>query len=378
MVLRCCVQACGAVAVLGLAFSYRLVLEWSVAHPLCEDQDGEECQLVPDLVRSRRNKQLLHLLHKLPRDHRSVVFNTHMLDYAAGRFAEKATSGGKKPVYFHIGPMDLSKPGELDDLQEMAKQWSPKLLFVEANPAMVRRLRKRLGEPAFESSQASVLDAAACPEAAGAAPFYRVSENITREFPRLRLADFAQVSSLDRESTVSGVLGLFHEPGANPQYSWEEWQSFVSYVEAVEVRCLTPESLFTEMGVDAEDIDTFIVDAEGFDNKLVNQALALHDFRPAFIEFKYCCTPRQLQEGFVEGNLTRTVRELKRSGYDVYQLSVSVVAVLPPKGSREQNIWGGVGRQAVTHKMLPQGARDWWEAKSGDVAHRIVSWATSR
>lgn len=89
-----------------------------------------------------------------------------------------------------------------------------------------------------------------------------------------------------------------------------------SYIEEMSVRCVTPSGLLKEVNVDMQDLVTFILDAEGYDNEILSVFLTLDGFAPAYVQF----------EGSPKGLFL--VKQLALRGYHVYQVRHDFIGVL--------------------------------------------------
>merc|ERR1711957_362843 len=93
----------------------------------------------------------------------------------------------------------------------------------------------------------------------------------------------------------------------------------LTYLEEVPVRCISPTSFLSEVGVKVEDIDFLMVDAEGYEFSIASSFTSLAGFRPAVIAIECFDKFHLLEEDFIGGRMLPLASSLAASGYDVYQ-----------------------------------------------------------
>lgn len=231
------------------------------------------------------------------------------------------------PLVIHIGPMNLGKPGEIEELQELLP-WSPRIVFLEANPIMSAALEKKLNDSIYRAARIQVMNAAGCESATSNISFYLVSPRIVQDFPSVRYDDFCELASLDREHLLRELKHFFPRVVNSPGLSPQQWAAIeTSYIDQAFVPCFTPASLLAELQVRPSDVDMFITDAEGYDFAIQNQALALEGFDPVMIKFEWCYGATWEDVASLHNSVTPLVNKLTARGYDVYMFHHDLVAV---------------------------------------------------
>ncbi len=85
------------------------------------------------------------------------------------------------------------------------------------------------------------------------------------------------------------------------------------------IRCLTPQSLLSEVGAVAEDVDALFLDTEGYDARLMMLFLAMNSFRPAVIEIEWFPSDPDM--------VLQVVRMLHSRSYAIFMFFDNIVAL---------------------------------------------------
>lgn len=243
-------------------------------------------------------------------------FEDDVLGVVKQRLASRADAGHDL-VVLHIGTNSLRE--EAENYKRLASWGSTTMVFVEPLPEAFAKLRKNTVDVGSDGSRVELVNAAVCPDTSGNFTFYGYSEKIYEEFPDAPMWFLTMFSSLDKDQLVRVHRDHKH---VGWWYTAEQWRSMESYIEAVPVRCVTPTSLFAELQLEPESLDFLVVDAEGYDVKLVDLFLALDRFRPAYLQFEW-----EHLDGQAEA-FSETVSALAARGYDVHRGTRDMYCVL--------------------------------------------------
>lgn len=220
----------------------------------------------------------------------------------------------------HIGTNDLNDY-ELEWYFDLKKhtQDSLRLVFVEPQPAVLRRLQERVRNfLGLLHSPVQFLEAALCSEERSEVVFYTVSERIYKDFPKYLIprSMIARISSLSRLHVIDLIMRFAHA-----EDFLERPELVEAYIEQTSVRCRTANGLMQEVGLNPAEVDVFVSDLEGYDTQLLPYFLELEGFRPASLTFEHLW---QLAPELV----TRwAVRDLALRGYTVHCHFADVVAL---------------------------------------------------
>jgi len=150
-------------------------------------------------------------------------------------------------------------------------------LMVEPNPPVFKTLETNL--KTFPSSERLwPLNVAICTDE-GAVPFYVVSEDFQSKCPRAPHWAKHELSSM----SYTHVLDHWKRVGCG----FQNRKEFEPFIQEISVPCWTPSHLMGLDGFKPEQIDFLLVDAEGFDDKVVSAFMRQLEFRPSLIIYEY-------------------------------------------------------------------------------------------
>jgi len=239
------------------------------------------------------------------------------------KWLEHKAGAGLKPAVAHVGPMILAAPPELQ-LYTLLKRWSPYIAFAEPNPPVVQALSEELPFKGFNRRDYTIVKAALCGTDEKKVPFYVLPPRFFQKHSKFRPVPFSMFSSLNESFVRQNFKNVFHNFWND--YTEEEWKAFEKeYVEPIGVRCVTAASFLREARMAPADVDVLIVDAPSYDLELVLMFLALPGLHPAYLRFHWIDNWSRKTAA-----LTRTVQDLSKRNYTVYQDGADVVAVYTP------------------------------------------------
>lgn len=255
------------------------------------------------------------------------------------RFRERGLTG-MAPTVVYLGPHD-SFELVASWYHLLLAEYAPRLVFVEANPAVLPALRRRL-RLLGALNVSHVVHAAACasPVPGDEVAFHIFARRLLRDFPLLRRMPFqgfkawSNSFSLDREHVARNHL-LHFKAHSQGLFALEEWRAMLSYIEEIRVPCLTPEAILSGLGLGLSELDVLVIDAEGYDAALLDRLLRSEDFRPAYVQFEwgmmsnlYDLEGTYIGDEFFSQIMEPLVNKLALRGYDVFQETENVQAFL--------------------------------------------------
>jgi len=151
-------------------------------------------------------------------------------------------------------------------------------LMVEPNPPVFKTLEKNL-EAFPESQRLQPLNVAICADKEGVVSFYVVGPSFQSKCPNAPHWAKYELSSMDK-ATISSHWNMVG-------CGIKDKEDFESFIEEIQVPCWTPSHLMGIDGFKPQLIDFLLVDAEGFDDKVVAAFMSHLDFEPALIIYEH-------------------------------------------------------------------------------------------
>jgi len=199
-------------------------------------------QLIAYLDRQPLTRDLVELLRRL----------VYPANYESTKYWIEQLSRDCDSHIVQIGAHDGKTDDPIYKAINRNRQWQ--CLFVEPIPYLFERLKANYGNhERFRFEMAAIADST------GAIPFYYIPESAFSEVPE----NYSQISSFSKEHVLSLSQGVVDE-----------------YIEEIEVPCMNLNALLSKHDID--DIHVLIIDAEGYDWKILSQ-LNLENLRPHII-----------------------------------------------------------------------------------------------
>lgn len=219
----------------------------------------------------------------------------------------------ERDAIVHVGPSDLPTGEEIHFYQKVVANGGRTVVLVEPDPLAFVSLQGKIREVEAvrihgeHMSRFHVVNAAMCPDTQGHLPFYVASDAVS-SLPEFADQVAQHFSTLDADKLLRTLQ------------KYSDTITMDDHVREVEVRCVTPRSLFEEVAISPERVGMLIVDAEGFDAELVRRFFAVEGLAPATVQFEWVMA-RDYEL------LLEVVQMLSTRGYDVYRHGLDVFAL---------------------------------------------------
>jgi len=151
-------------------------------------------------------------------------------------------------------------------------------LMVEPNPPVFKTLEHNL-EAFPESQRLQPLNVAICADTEGVVSFYVVGASFQSKCPDAPHWAKYELSSMD----LTMISNAWNSVGCG----FQKKEEFESFIEEIQVPCWTPSHLMGIDGFKPQLIDFLLVDAEGFDDKVVTAFMSHLDFEPTVIIYEH-------------------------------------------------------------------------------------------
>jgi len=250
---------------------------------------------------------------------------------------------GRPVNIIHIGANDLESEVELYTTI-LGSGIVANMVVLEPLTPVIPALEKNLARiPHPLRRQARAINAAICPE----------DTNLTMSMFDIDLMDeeviakSRKVFGVDHKSLLRTLLSKWTSL-AGPRLLADTWQRVISYefnapllgnvayeklesaIVGYPVRCLTPKTLLSEVGVASDSVDFLFVDAEGYDAEIVQLFSEMPGFGPAALYFEWGW--HHESRGKL-GLLTSLARSLVAQGYDLRSDHDNLVFTLARAGA---------------------------------------------
>jgi FkbM family methyltransferase len=151
-------------------------------------------------------------------------------------------------------------------------------LMVEPNPPVFEKLVENL-KTFPDSKRLQPMNIAICPDKKGEVPFYVISPSFQSKCPFAPHWAKHELSTLNRS--------LITKPWNDTMCGFKKEEEFQAFIDEIQVPCWTPSDLMSLNNFEPHQIDFLLVDAEGFDFKVVNAFMSHPDFDPKLLIYEH-------------------------------------------------------------------------------------------
>jgi FkbM family methyltransferase len=200
-----------------------------------------------------------------------------------------------------VGANDGSGQQSNDPLIDGLSSSNVRALMVEPNPPVFKKLETNL-KTFPDSTRLQPLNVAICPDKKGEVPFYVISSRLKSQCPEAPRWAFDELSSMDSSLITKYWYYLW-------KCGFKREDDFRAFVDEIQVPCWTPKDVMRLDHFGPHQIDFLMVDAEGFDAKIVTAFMSHPDFNPKILVYEHKHLP--------QAEADTLVALLKKRGYDM-------------------------------------------------------------
>jgi len=206
------------------------------------------------------------------------------------------------------------------------------MVLVEPNEPVSRNLTKRLATIGIDANRVHVVPAGMCRNESQMEFFKPSLEKLIAQFP-------SRESHIRKHGWMLDDWGSFEKRRVKTALvRWLNSSDAATCVESEIVQCRTPVRVLEELGVNANDIVSTIVDAEGFDVDIVDELMAIDNFMPAILQFEW--------EHTLPRRVLPVMTALSKRGYNVHSNLGDIIA-LKVQTSKSSNAANGAARKSA-------------------------------
>lgn len=177
-----------------------------------------------------------------------------------------------------VGANDGSGQQSNDPMIDGLFSSNVRALMVEPNPPVFEKLVENL-KTFPDSKRLQPLNIAICPDKKGEVPFYVISPSFKSKCPFAPHWAKHELSTLNRS--------LITKPWNDTMCGFKKEEEFQAFIDEIQVPCWTPSDLMSLNNFEPHQIDFLLVDAEGFDFKVVNAFMSHPDFDPKLLIYEH-------------------------------------------------------------------------------------------
>lgn len=177
-----------------------------------------------------------------------------------------------------IGANDGSPRGNDRTLRRLLADSRNEAVLVEGNPQVYELLLQTIAQTYQNSPRIHPINALVCPEGKDF-DFYVVNSNLKRDFPNAPHWVLYQISSLEKNSTMTGLNFYFQQKRVTDKNAED-------YISSMKIPCTPFAKILQSGNFEPKDVDVLAVDVEGHDANVLLEALKLPGFSPDMIIFE--------------------------------------------------------------------------------------------
>jgi hypothetical protein len=240
-----------------------------------------------------------------------------------------------------IGANDGSNSGNDDTIRKLLSAKSTHALLVEPNPQVFEMLKSTIAtEYNNATTRIKPMNALVCPKGADLTFFVVHNEKLVEDYPNAPHWVRYQLSSLNLESVITGIRGFLSQMRKGGKFKGSRART---YIQNVTIACTPFLAVLEQGGFAPRDVDVLAVDTEGYDAKVVTNALQVPGFLPRTIIFEVKGLPVDERDALLD--------ILEERGYSTDCPKVGGVRV---KKCPEQDVTAHIIRQPKTRNNKHQ------------------------